>query len=49
MSTQPDTAGPDAALIKRLFRQTALTMLVLGAILFLAAGTIEWRLIPGLW
>lgn len=46
MSTQPETAGPDAALIKRLFRQTALTMLVLGAILFLAAGTIEW---PGAW
>ena len=43
---QPEMPGPDAPLVKRLFRQTALTMLVLGAILFLTAGTIEW---PGAW
>jgi protein-S-isoprenylcysteine O-methyltransferase Ste14 len=42
MSMQPKTTEADADLIKRLFKQTALTLLVLGAILFLAAGTFAW-------
>ena len=37
---------PDPDLTQRLVKQTALTLLVLGAILFLTAGTIDW---PGAW
>lgn len=46
MVTQPETTAPDAALIRRLFKQTAITMVILAAILFLSAGTVAW---PGAW
>jgi protein-S-isoprenylcysteine O-methyltransferase Ste14 len=43
---QPESTRPDPILIRRLFKQTALTMVILGAMLFVAAGTINW---PGAW
>jgi protein-S-isoprenylcysteine O-methyltransferase Ste14 len=42
MGTQPGTQRPDPALIRRLLKQTAVTMVILAAILFGAAGTIAW-------
>lgn len=43
---QPESTPTDPTLIRRLVKQTVLTMVILGAVLFLAAGTIEW---PGAW
>lgn len=42
MTTQPDTSRPDPALIRRLFKQTAITAVILAAILFGTAGTFDW-------
>jgi protein-S-isoprenylcysteine O-methyltransferase Ste14 len=46
MSAQPETTGPDAGLMRRFVKQTAVTLLVMAAILFVAAGTLDW---PGAW
>jgi protein-S-isoprenylcysteine O-methyltransferase Ste14 len=46
MSMQPEGTRPDPALIRRLFKHTAITLVILGAVLFGAAGTIDW---PGAW
>lgn len=43
---QPESTAPDPTLIRRLFKQTAITLLIMGAILFVAAGSIDW---PGAW
>jgi protein-S-isoprenylcysteine O-methyltransferase Ste14 len=43
---QPESTPPDPTLIRSLFKQTALTMVILAAMLFVAAGTIDW---PGAW
>jgi protein-S-isoprenylcysteine O-methyltransferase Ste14 len=43
---QPDSTPPDPTLIRRLFKQTAITMVILAAMLFVTAGTIDW---PGAW
>jgi protein-S-isoprenylcysteine O-methyltransferase Ste14 len=42
MVTQPSIPSPDRALIRRLLKQTAIAVLVLAAILFGAAGTLDW-------
>jgi protein-S-isoprenylcysteine O-methyltransferase Ste14 len=46
MSMQPESTPRDPALIRRLLKQTAITMVILAAMLFVTAGTIDW---PGAW
>src|SRR5262245_54121727 len=42
MAAQPADPGPDRTLIRRMFKHTAITMTILAAVLFLAAGTLAW-------
>jgi protein-S-isoprenylcysteine O-methyltransferase Ste14 len=42
MAAQQDNVASTDALIRRVLKQTAIWLVILGAILFLAAGTIDW-------
>jgi protein-S-isoprenylcysteine O-methyltransferase Ste14 len=45
MSIEPQSV-PDPALMRRIGKQTAITLVILGAMLFVTAGTLDW---PGAW
>lgn len=40
--TAKDAAAPDAALVRRLLKQSIIWLVVLGSILFVSAGTLRW-------